>query len=85
VLAIDPKHRLSLLNLAQCYADLGMKDNASKTLDDMIQLFPNDAQLWYNRVLMFYEQDDKENAMRCVKKSLEYKSDYEPAMNLSKS
>jgi tetratricopeptide (TPR) repeat protein len=82
-LAIDPKHRLGLLSLAQRYADLGMKDNASKTLDDMIQIFPNDAQLWYNRAQMFYEQGDKENAMRCVKKSLEYKSDYEPAMNLS--
>lgn len=32
-LAIDPKHRLGLLNLAQCYADLGMKYNASKILD----------------------------------------------------
>jgi tetratricopeptide (TPR) repeat protein len=82
-LAIDPKHRLGLLSLAQCYADLGMKDNASKTLDDMIQIFPNDAQLWYNRALMFYEQGDKESARRCIQKSLEYKSDYEPAMNLA--
>jgi tetratricopeptide (TPR) repeat protein len=82
-LTIEPKHRLGLLNLAQCYADLGMKYNASRTLDDMIKLYPDDAHVWYNRALMYYDQGHKENARRCVKKSLEYKPDYELAMNLS--
>lgn len=49
----------------------------------MIQIFPNDAQLWYNGAQMFYEQGDKENVRHCVKKFLEYMSDYEVAMNLS--
>jgi tetratricopeptide (TPR) repeat protein len=83
-LAIDSKNRTALDHLYLCYLKLGLIDNASNLIDEMIQLFPNDAFVWYNRAALSYEQGDKENARRYLKKCLEYKSDFQQATALSK-
>jgi tetratricopeptide (TPR) repeat protein len=82
-LAIDPKNKTALDHLFLCYFNLGLKDSASKIIDEMIQLFPKDALAWYNRAALFYEQGDKENARRCLKKCLEINSALQPAVALS--
>jgi Tfp pilus assembly protein PilF len=70
VLRRDPKHREALLGLTRVYSKMRDYPKAEETVQKGLAIYPNDADLWTERGLMFKDRKDFDEAVRSFEKAL---------------
>ena len=73
-----PNYSGGYINLATVYSSMGNNKKAQQALDKAFELATNDSErylIFYNRAVMYYNNQDFKSALECARKAQKIKND----------
>lgn len=81
---IEGKTALEWSNIGHEYAESGNFQKAIECFKKVVEIDPQDVEIWYELGVAYNKLKDKKHAKKCVETALELDPNYPEALNLLK-